>query len=184
MIKKLDTQYSNKEIKIVLSNTRKEIEKLLNEITEYYNNLNECNEIELSKFNMIGKRKVMMLVYCFAVYLRWFYIYNNLKNVPKMLNLELLFNYENNLIKQKNIESLKQSYNYFRFLISRIEIWTRKYNHHFEHRSTEIVTKEKLNKEYKQLWKNKYSPLEEQINTFEKISKNIIDILNECKIQI
>ena len=62
MIKKLDTQYSNKEIKIVLSNTRKEIEKLLNEITEYYNNLNECNEIELSKFNMIGKRKVMMSI--------------------------------------------------------------------------------------------------------------------------
>ena len=94
-------------------------------------------------------------------------------NLKAFKNKEENLNYENNLIKQKNIESLKQSYNYFRFLISRIEIWTRKYNHHFEHRSTEIVTKEKLNKEYKQLWKNKYSPLEEQINTFEKISKNI-----------
>lgn len=77
-------------------------------------------------------------VHSFATYLRWYYIDNNLENVPITLNLDELFNYKYSIVNNRIID---KSYCYFRFIISRIEIWAKKYNHHFEHRSNETIEK-------------------------------------------
>lgn len=177
LIKKLDKTYNNEERKKALSNIKNEIEDLLIKISKYYNELESYNEIELTSYNMIGKRMVTTLVHTFATYLRWFYIDNELNNIPLTLNLDVLFNYENNLIDKEIIDNINETYCYFRFLISRIEIWTKKYNHHFEHRSKEVVKKEVLNSEYKELWGAKYSPVPEQVEAFKNISQNIKEAL-------
>ena len=66
--------------------------------------------------------------------------------------------------------------------MSRIEIWAVKFNHHFEHRSKEIVTKRIIKKEYYDMWKNDYNEIEEQINTFNDMNNEIINLLNSIKI--
>ena len=130
---------------------------------------------------MIGKRKVSMLVHAFATYLRWYYISNNLSNIPITLNLDDLFNYKTNLVDKKQINAISNSYCYFRYLISKIEIWAKKYNHHFEHRSKEIIYKSKLASEYKEIWNSNYSPISEQIKAYRNLISSIEYMLEQLK---
>lgn len=179
IIEKLDKLYTNKDIKTALTNIKKEIQALIVLTKNYYLTLNKSKTIELNKFNMIGKRKVTMLVHAFATYLRWYYISKNLGNIPKTLNLDILFNYKTNEFEKEIIDNIEKSYCYFRYIISRIEIWAKKYDHHYEHRSKEIIKKSILNKEYNNLWKADYLPIEEQTKAFNKLIKNIIFALDK-----
>lgn len=165
LIIKLDKMYNAEKIKIALNNIKNEIKELIMTTHEYYNELAKSEKIELASFNMIGKRKVSMLVDAFATYLRWYYISNNLNNIPRNLELDELFNYKNNDI----LDNINKEYCYFRYLISRIEIWAKKYHHYYEHRSKEIINKDIFNKEYKKLWKNDYSPICEQIKSYNRL---------------
>ena len=156
-----------------MKNIKSEINELISLTSKYYDELNNSNEIDLAKFNMIGKRKVCMLVHAFATYLRWYYIWNNLKNVPITLNLECLFNYKTNIINLKTINLIDISYSYFRYLVSRVEIWAKKYNHHYEHRSKEFISKKIFEDEYKKIWNNSYLPINEQTVAYNNLINNI-----------
>lgn len=173
LIKKLDTMYNKKERIGALNNIRREIQELI-EITEnYYDELKKSDKIELASYNMIGKRKVTMLVHSFATYLRWYYIDSNLKNIPTTLNLDILFNYETSLIDKKAIDRINKSYYYFRYVISKVEIWAKKYDHHYEHRSDEIIKKNIMISEYKKLWKVDCDPIKKQIKSYSRLMTNI-----------
>lgn len=181
ILSKLDNNYTKEEIKKSLLNIKEEITNYLKEITTYFNKLDKESIITLASFNMIGKKKVAMMFYSFVTYIRWYYIYNDKKDIPLTLDLISFFNYKSNIVNQEELLDIYNDYNYFRFLISRVEIWTNKYNHHYGHRSKEIVNKEIFNKEYKELWSDIKSPLEEQkeviMNLKEKINsflKNVI----------
>ena len=148
------------------------------EITEnYYDELKKSDKIELASYNMIGKRKVTMLVHSFATYLRWYYIDSNLKNIPTTLNLDILFNYETSLIDKKAIDRINKSYYYFRYVISKVEIWAKKYDHHYEHRSDEIIKKNIMISEYKKLWKVDCDPIKKQIKSYSRLMTNIKYVL-------
>ena len=177
IIKKLDSLYGSEERKLALNNIKREIYDLLKITREYYNQLEFYNEIDLASYNMLGKRKVTALVHSFATYLRWLYIDKGLDNIPLTLNLNVLFNYKNSLVNKKKIDNIKKSYCYFRYLISKIEILTKNNNHHFEHRSLEKIKKDVLNKEYRELWGEKYDPIHEQVKVFKRISKSIEELL-------
>ena len=181
LIKVLDNNYNNCQKNIALSNIKEEINDLIKITNNYYNSLNKTDVIELANFNMIGKRKVSMLVHAFATYLRWYYISNNLSNIPITLNLDDLFNYKTNLVDKKQINAISNSYCYFRYLISKIEIWAKKYNHHFEHRSKEIIYKSKLTSEYKEIWNSNYSPINEQVKAYRNLISNIEYMLEQIK---
>ena len=181
LIKELDNKYINEQNNIALDNIKKEINDLIKLTNKYYNSLNKTERLELANFNMIGKRKVTMLIHAFATYLRWYYISNNLSNIPITLKLDDLFEYKTDLIDKETITIIRKSYCYFRYLISKIEIWARKYNHHFEHRSKEIIKKSKFTREYKEIWNNNYSPINEQIKTYRNLITNIEYILKHLK---
>lgn len=179
LIIKLDLMYSKVEIKKVLLNIKEELDLLLKEIIDYYTKLETEKQIDLASFNMIGKRKVAMMFYSFMTYIRWYYIYNGKTNVPVTLDLVSFFNYKSDLIDSKVLNDINKDYYYFRFLISRIEIWVKKYNHHFEHRSMEVIDKDVLCKEYSELWKTKYSPIDEQKRIVMQLNNKINIILKE-----
>lgn len=166
----------------VLLNIKNGIDELSTEIMDYYNDLDGKAEIDLAKFNMIGKRKVAMLFYAYITYLRWFYIKNKKNNFPLFLDLSSFFDYYYN---RKLYDVLNQSndiYYYFRFLISRIELWAKKYKHHYEHRSKEIINIKILNNEYKQIWENDYLPIIEQkkivLSLINKITSDVKSLNN------
>lgn len=177
-IKYLDKFYDKDKIKKFLINIKSEIYYLLNELKLYFNELNLSDKICLDKFNMYGKRKVTLLINTFATYLRWYYIYNNNYKFIGSLNIEEILNYNSDL----DISIIKDKYYYYKYLISRIEIWSIKFNHHYEHRSKEIITKDILNNEYYVLWNDNYSVIDEMINTFNFLYNELINILNIEKI--
>ena len=173
LITKLDSMYTKKEIEESLLNIKNEVNDLLEEITAYYNKLEKDEQIDLADFNMIGKRKVTMMFYAFMTYMRWYYIYNDKDDIPRNIDLVSFFNYNSFLVNQDKLINIYNDYNYFRFLISRVEIWTKKYNHHYEHRSKEVVSKDVFYKEYKELWLEPKQPLEEQIKIILNLKQNI-----------
>lgn len=182
LVEKLDQNYSKKNMNIVLNNIKDEIKELLTITLKYHEKLDKCSKVEMAEYNMIGKRKVCMLVHAFATYLRWYLLFHDSNDIPLYLDLDYLFNYNNNLIDNSTINrigDINKDYDYFRFLISRIEVWSRNYNHNYEHRSKEIIYKKDLNNEYSELWKNKYSPIDEQIKTYKKIANNIEYVLEK-----
>ena len=181
LITKLDSIYTKKEIEKALSNIKNEVYDLLEEIVAYYNKLGKEEQIVLADFNMIGKRKVTMMFYAFMTYMRWYYIYNGKDDIPRNIDLVSFFNYNSFLVNQDKLIDIYNDYNYFRFLISRVEIWTRKYNHHYEHRSKEIVSKDVFYKEYKELWLEPKQPLEEQIKIVLNLKHNINRFLKTLK---
>ena len=182
LLSKLDNNFSIIEIKEFLSNIKKEIKDYLKEITTYFNKLEKESNISLSSFNMIGKRKVAMMFYSFVTYIRWYYIYNDQKDIPLTLDLVSFFNYKCDIVNQEELLDIYNDYNYFRFIISRVEIWTNKYNHHYEHRSKEIVKKELFYKEYKELWSDIKSPLEEQKEVIMNLKEKINSFFETHKI--
>jgi len=173
LITKLDSMYTKKEIEESLLNIKNEVNDLLEKITAYYNKLEKDEQIDLADFNMIGKRKVTMMFYAFMTYMRWYYIYNDKDDIPRNIDLVSFFNYNSFLVNQDKLINIYNDYNYFRFLISRVEIWTKKYNHHYEHRSKEVVSKDVFYKEYKELWLEPKQPLEEQIKIILNLKQNI-----------
>lgn len=177
-IKSLDRSYDNEIIKKFLINIKNEILSLSDELKSYFNELKLSNNIKLGDFNMYGKRKVTLLINTFATYLKWYYTYNENYDFIEPLDIEKILNYNSVF----NINKIKENYYYYKYLLSRIEIWTVKFNHHFEHRSKEIVTKKIIKKEYYDMWKNDYNEIEEQINTFNDMNNEIINLLNSIKI--
>ena len=173
LITKLDSIYTKKDIENVLLNIKNEVNDLLEEITTYYKKLEKEEQIVLADFNMIGKRKVTMMFYAFMTYMRWYYIYNDKDDIPRNIDLVSFFNYNSFLVNQDKLIDIYNDYNYFRFLISRVEIWTKKYNHHYEHRSKEVVSKDVFYKEYKELWQEIELPLEEEIKIILNLKQNI-----------
>lgn len=161
-----------------MTNIEDEIFNLSKELKLYFNELKLSNNIKLCDFNMYGKRKVTLLINTFSTYLRWYYIYNGNYDFIGHLDIEKILNY-NNIF---DIKKIKEKYYYYKYLISRIEIWSVKYNHHFEHRSKETITKGIINKEYYDLWNNNYDVIEEQINTFDNMNNEIFKLL--CSIKI
>lgn len=180
IIKKLDSIYEDEIIKEKLKLIKTEIKKLESEIKIYYRKLKNNNNIVLADFDIIGKRKVFLLINTLFVYIRWYYILNK-KSVSETLDINAMLNNYNELIDKDFLIVLKDNYYYYKYIISRVEIWTTKYNHHFEHRSKEIILKELFIEEYYNLWKNDYNPIEEQINIFNKMDVVINNILNECE---
>lgn len=178
LIKKLDKLYNKSNMSIILNNLKQEIMELIKFTSEYYESLALCKNIELSKFNMIGKRKIFMLISTFAVYIRWYHLFNNDSNFPLYLDLNEILNYKSRLIENKTLHKLYKDYYYYRYLISRIEIWARNYNHHFEHRSKEVVDIDVLNSEYVLLYGKEFLPIDEQIKVYNNLIKNIKKILN------
>ena len=177
-IKNLDKFYDIEIIKKFLINIKNEIFSLSDELKLYFDELKFSNNIKLGDFNMYGKRKVTLLINTFATYLKWYYIYNNNYEFIGSLNIEKILNYSNFL----NINKIKDNYYYYKYLLSRIEIWSVKFNHHFEHKSKEIINKKIIKKEYSDIWKNYYNEIEEQINTFAIMNNEIIILLNSIKI--
>ncbi len=173
IINTLDATYNKEQRAKSLINIKKEIYCLIENIDKYYNELKISDTINLANYNMIGKRKVCMMVHSFVTYLRWYYIDNNLENVPTTLNLDELFNYKYSIVNNTIIDNVNKSYCYFRFLISRVEIWAKKYNHHFEHRSNEIIEKKEIITEYKNLWHNDYCPIDEQVDSYNNLVYSI-----------
>ena len=174
----MDKKYTKSNQEKALLNIKEGINNLIIEINNYYNDLENKDEFDLASFNMIGKRKLTLLVHSLATYLRWYYINNNLKDVPLTLNLDNLFGYSNkNIINQGLIDDINEAYCYFRYLISRVEIWAKKYKHHYEHRSKEIIKKELFNNEYNSLWHNNYLPIKEQAMVVYKIIELIKEIV-------
>lgn len=169
-IKLLDISYDNKSIEKFLGNIENEIFNLSNEIKLYFDELNISDYIELSKFNMYGKRKVSLLVNTFVIYLKWYYIYNNNYNFVGNLDINELLNYSSDF----PLDKIKEYYYYYKYLLSRIEIWSVKFNHHFEHRSNEVINKEEFENEYRSIWKNDYNEIGEQTITFKKLNTEII----------
>lgn len=179
LVSELDSIYSKGDIIKALKNIRDEINELLLVTVDYYINLKNSSQIELASHNMIGKRTVTMLVHTFATYLRWFYKSKELINVPVLLNLDELFSYKSGIICQEIIDKVNLEYSYFRFTISKMEIWAKKCKHHYEHRSKETIKKDIINVEYKTLWKNNKKPVEEQVVAFERLVNAIKDALEK-----
>ncbi len=178
LLKEMDKKYTKSNQEKALLNIKEGINNLIIEINNYYNDLENKDEFDLASFNMIGKRKLTLLVHSLATFLRWYYINNNLKDVPLTLNLDNLFGYSNNnIINQGLIDDINEAYCYFRYLISRVEIWAKKYKHHYEHRSKEIIKKELFNNEYNSLWHNNYLPIKEQAMVVYKIIELIKKIV-------
>ena len=177
-IKNLDKSYNSQIIKKFLINIKKEILSLSNELKLYFDELKLSNEIKLGDFNMNGKRRVTLLINTFATYLKWYYTYNNNYDFIGSLDVEKILDYNSVF----NIDKIKENYYYYKYLLSRIEIWAVKFNHHFEHRSKETVTKKIIKKEYHDMWENYYNEIEEQINTFNDMNNEIINLLNSIKI--
>lgn len=177
-IKKLDISYDKDKIELFLINLKNEILDLSNNIKLYFDKLKNSNYIMLSDFNMIGKRRVSLLINTFATYFRWFNIYNNNLDLSCGLDIYKVLNYDSNLLDNFYLNEVKNNYYYYKYLLSRIEIWANKCNYSFEHRSNDIVSMENYINEYYLLWKNDYNPLEEQINVFNMINDNIIILMN------
>lgn len=177
-IKVLDKSYNSEIIKKFLINIKNEVISLSNELKLYFDELKLTNDIKLGDFNMNGKRRVTLLINTFATYLRWYYIYNNNYDFIGPLNIEKILDYNDIL----DVSTIKDNYYYYKYLLSRIEIWAVKFNYHFEHRSKEIVTKEIIKKEYNDMWKNDYNEIEEQINTFNDMNNEIVNLLTSIEI--
>lgn len=177
-IKNLDKSYNSEIIKKFLINIKNEILSLSDELKSYFDELKLSNNIKLGDFNMYGKRKVTLLINTFAIYLKWYYIYNNNYDFIGNLNIEEILNYNNVF----NVSNIKDNYYYYKYLLSRIEMWTEKFNHHFEHRSKEKISKKIFQKEYNEMWKNNNNEIEEQIDVFMKMNNEIINLLNSNKI--
>lgn len=177
-IKHLDKFYDKDRIKKIITNLEIEIDELLKELKLYFNELNLNDKVDFGKFNMFGKRKVTLLINTFATYLRWYYIYNNNYKFIGSLNTAEILNYNSIL----DISIIKDKYYYYKYLISRTEIWSIKFNHHYEHRSKEIISKKTLNDEYYSLWNNDYSMIKEMTNTFNFLYDEIINIIDIVEI--
>ena len=177
-IKNIDKSYNSEIIKKFLINIKNEIFSLSNTLKLYFDELKFSNNINLGDFNMNGKRRVTLLINTFVTYLRWYYAYNNNYRFVEALNIEKILGYNGIL----NTNKIKENYYYYKYLLSRIEIWATKFNHHFEHRSKETVTKNIIKKEYNDLWKNDYNEIEEQINTFNDMNNEIFNLLTSIKI--
>lgn len=177
-IKKLDKIYNSEIIEKFLINIKDEIFSLSNELKLYFDELKLSNNIKLCDFNMYGKRKVTLLINTFAIYLKWYYIYNDNYDFIGALDIKKILSY-NGIF---NINKIKENYYYYKYLLSRIEIWCSKLNHHYEHRSKEIVSKNNVEEEYIDMWNSNYNVIEEQINTFVDMNDEIIKLLNFIKI--
>ena len=175
MICNLDSMYSYDDQRTALLNIEEEVRGLSQEIETYYATLLKSQNVELASFNMVGKRKVAMMFYAFMTYLRWYYKANNEPNMPITLDLVSMFNHKSSLIIPSELDNLYNTYCYFRFLISRIEMWVDAYNHHYEHRSKEIIDKNTMFGEYDEFWQSVYSPISEQ----EEVTMQLIKSMDE-----
>lgn len=180
LIRKLDSIYDEEMIKEKLMLLKEEIFEIKNSIKDYFYSLNNNERIVLSDFNMYGKRRVFLLINTILIYLRWYYILNK-RDVSETLNVIDMLNDNNDLINEDLLKNLKNNFYYYKYIISRLEIWTMEYKHYFSHRSREVINKEQLYNEYYHLWNNNYNPIDEQMRIFNRFDIIIDDILNECE---